>query len=73
LIFRFLRRIPRIREEQLNDEFVKLKEKLDKVTTKPFETRPFTFLDIPSWLESKIEGVTVQEVIRRKFLASQEG
>ncbi|WP_273444652.1 hypothetical protein [Neolewinella agarilytica] len=72
LIFRFLRRIPRIREEQLNDEFVKLKEKLDKVTTKPFETRPFTFLDIPSWLESKIEGITVQEVIRRKFLASQE-
>lgn len=68
LIFRFLRRIPRIREEQLKGEFVKLKAKLDAVATKPFESRPFTFLDIPSWLESKIEGVTVQEVIRKQFL-----
>lgn len=69
LIFRFLRRIPRMREEQLKGEFLKLKEKLDAVATKPFESRPFTFLDIPSWLESKIEGVTVQEVIRRRFEA----
>ncbi len=67
LIFRFLRRIPRIREDQLKEEFRKLKVKLDAVAAKPFESRPFTWLDIPSWLESKIEGVTVQEVIRRKF------
>lgn len=67
LIFRFLRRLPRIREEQLKGEFVRLKGKLDAVSAKPFERRPFTFLDIPSWLESKIEGVTVQEVIRKKF------
>ena len=72
LIFRFLRRLPRIREDQLREEFVKLKEKLDKVATKPFESRPFTFLDIPSWLESKIEGVTVQEVIRKKFEAQMQ-
>ena len=67
LIFRFLRRLPRIREDQLKGEFVKLKAKLDAVATKPFESRPFTFLDIPSWLEAKIEGVTVQEVIRKQF------
>lgn len=71
LIFRFLRRLPRIREDQLKDEFVKLKSKLDAVASKPFESRPFTFLDIPSWLESKIKGVTVQEVIRSQFEASQ--
>lgn len=68
LIFRFLRRIPRIREDQLKEEFIKLKEKMDRVKRKPFESRPFTLLDIPSWLEAKIEGVTVQEVIRKKFL-----
>ena len=71
VIFRFLRRIPRIREEELRDEFIALKEQLDEVTRKPFETRPFTYLDIPSWLESKIEGVSVQEVIRRRFLAER--
>ncbi|MEL7161400.1 MAG: hypothetical protein AAFN92_11650, partial [Bacteroidota bacterium] len=70
-IFRFLRRLPRIREDQLKDEFVKLKAKLDAVAEKPFESRPFTFLDIPSWLQSKIEGVTVQEVIRSRFEAER--
>jgi tetratricopeptide (TPR) repeat protein len=66
-IFRFLRRTPRIREDQLRDEFIKLKTKLDALTSKPFESRPFTLLDIPSWLQSKIENKTVQEVIREKF------
>ncbi|MEO0732098.1 MAG: hypothetical protein AAFZ52_04645 [Bacteroidota bacterium] len=70
-IFRFLRRLPRIREDQLKDEFIKLKAKLDAVAEKPFESRPFTFLDVPSWLQSKIEGVTVQEVIRSRFEAEQ--
>ena len=72
IIFRFLRRIPRIREEQLRDEFIKLKARLDEITQKPFETRPFTYLDIPSWLESKIKGVSVQEVIRERFEAERE-
>jgi hypothetical protein len=34
----------------------------------PLETRSFMYLDIIGWLESKIEGVPVQEVRRRKFL-----
>lgn len=70
-IFRFLRRIPRIRENQVREEFVKLKEKLDKVAQKPYESRPFTYLDIPSWLQAKIEGKSVQEVIRAAFLQDQ--
>ncbi|NJB86297.1 tetratricopeptide (TPR) repeat protein [Lewinella marina] len=67
IIFRFLRRIPRIREEDLRDEFIELKSRLDEVAKKPFESRPFTYLDIPSWLQAKIEDVSVQDVIRRQF------
>lgn len=67
LIFRFLRRLTRVREDQLRDEFIKLKARLDKVAENPFERRPFTFLDIPSWLESKIKDVSVEEVLRAKF------
>ena len=67
IIFRFLRRIPRIGEEDLKEEFIALKKRLDEVAKKPFESRPFTYLDIPSWLESKIKGLSVQEVIRRQF------
>ena len=72
LIFRFLRRIPRIREDQLRDEFIKLRTKLLAVAQRPFESRSFTYLDIPSWLEAKIEGITVSEVIHRKFEAERE-
>lgn len=70
-IFKFLRRIPRIREEQLRGEFIKLKQQLDKVAKKPYERRPFIYLDIPSWLQSKIEGKSVQQVIREHFLAGK--
>ena len=34
----------------------------------PLEARAFAYLDVISWLESKISGVHVQDVIREKFL-----
>jgi hypothetical protein len=67
-IFKFLRRIPRIREENLKEAFIGLKERLAKHEQDPYERRPFLYLDIISWLESKIEGVAVQEIIRRHYL-----
>ena len=70
-IFRFLRRIPRIQEEDLKDEFVNLKNKLTEHQDDPFERRPFLYLDIISWLESKIEGRPVQDIIQQKFEARQ--
>ncbi|MEO0787594.1 MAG: hypothetical protein AAFY36_02965 [Bacteroidota bacterium] len=71
VIFRFLRRIPRIREEEIRDEFIQLKKQYDTVSQNPFERRPTLYLDISSWLESNIEGVAVEDVIRKKFLASK--
>jgi hypothetical protein len=35
------------------------------------ETRAFSYLDIISWLESKINNVNVQDVIREKYKESQ--
>ncbi|WP_020534202.1 hypothetical protein [Lewinella cohaerens] len=71
-IFYFIRKTPRIRTDELQVEFVRLKETLSKLEGKPFVRRPFLYLDIISWLESKIEGVPVQEVIRRKFVVREE-
>jgi hypothetical protein len=48
-------------------EFQALKERLEETLKQPFELRAFLYLDIISWLESKIDGVPVQLVIRRKF------
>lgn len=70
-IFLFIRKTPRMRPDELKEEFIKLKEKLEGLEQKPFTRRPFLYLDIISWLESKIEEIPVQEVIRRKFLARQ--
>jgi len=67
-IFKFLRKIPRIDESGLEEAFITLKERLVRHVNEPFERRPFLYLDIISWLEAKIEGRDVQEIIRQKFL-----
>jgi tetratricopeptide (TPR) repeat protein len=67
-IFRFLRKTPRMHEAELNGQFIQLKETLQKISTDRYERRPFLYLDIISWLESKIENRHVQDIIRDKFL-----
>ena len=67
-IFRFLRKSFNLTPDQLRPEFEKLVEKLKKYEKNRFETRAFVYLDIISWLESKIQNVPVQDVIREKYL-----
>lgn len=68
-ILQFLRRLHRIqRKNNLKREFTKLKANLEKIQNAPYERRPFLYLDIISWLESKIENKPVQTIIREKFL-----
>ncbi len=66
-IFRFLRRSFSVTVRHIRPELEKLLQKLKKAEHNRFETRAFVYLDIVSWLESKLENVPVQEVIRRKF------
>lgn len=72
-ILKFLRKLPQIYEYELKDEFTKLRDTLVQLEKHRYEKRPFVYLDIISWLESKIQGRTVQEVIREKFLKRQNG
>ena len=67
-IIKFLRKLPRIHENDLKSEFILLRDNLDRLRSDPYERRPFLYLDIISWLESKIENKPVQTVIREKFL-----
>jgi hypothetical protein len=67
-IFNFLRHSFHLSPGELKPEFECLLEKLKKLEKNPFATRAFSYLDIISWLESKIQGVPVQDVIREKFL-----
>ena len=67
-IFKFLQRSLRVSPAALEPEFSVLLEKLKKLQHNRFENRAFMYLDIISWLESKINNVPVQDVIRAKFL-----
>ncbi len=67
-IFRFLRRIPRMSQSDLKGRFRELHQRLQKIENRPYAKRAFLYLDIMAWLESKIAGIPVERVIRRRFL-----
>lgn len=72
-IFLFLRKAFNLSPKQLKPEFEKLLVKLKNIESNKFESRAFAYLDIISWLESKISGQKVQDVIRAKFLERKKG
>jgi hypothetical protein len=51
---------------EIKREFKKIHTRLQKFENHPYEKRAFLYLDILSWLESKIENTTIGEVIREK-------
>ena len=62
----------RVGAHALKPEFEKLLETLKRYERNPLETRAFSYLDIISWLESKINNVNVQDVIREKYLLGKK-
>jgi hypothetical protein len=66
-VFKFLRKSFTLNPKKLRPEFEHLLERLRKVERNQYESRAFMYLDIISWLESKIGNVPVQEVIRGKY------
>lgn len=70
-MFRFLRHAFKFNEKTIKPEFEKLLNKLKKYQNHRLESRAFAYLDVISWLESKISGINVQDVIRKKYLKEQ--
>ncbi len=66
-VFHFLKKIPQMQEIDLKPAFIQLHEKLIELKKNPFEQRPFLYLDIISWLESKIQNRTIQSVLQEKI------
>jgi len=67
-VFKFLQRSFHLSASQLKPEFEKLLAKLKQYEHNRFATRAFAYLDIISWLESKINNEHVQDVIRKKSM-----
>lgn len=65
-IISFLKSLNTIYPQALNQAFVGLHKKLKAIENHPFEKRSFLYLDIISWLESKIQGNSLQTIILKK-------
>lgn len=70
-MFKFLRKAFNLSPEKLKPEFEKLLTKIKQFEQNKFETRAFVYLDIISWLESKVYNKPVQTIIRQKYLESK--
>jgi hypothetical protein len=70
-IFRFLKNAFQYTPGNLNEEFEKLLARLKRYENNRLATRAFSYLDIISWLESKIHQVPVQEIIRKKAIMAK--
>ena len=66
-IFKFIRKSFQLSVKTIKPELEKLLIKLQKLQNNRFETRAFIYLDIISWLESKLDNIPVQDVLKRKF------
>lgn len=67
-MFRFLRNAFKFNAKTIRPEFEKLLNKLKRYQHNRLEARAFAYLDVISWLESKLYGINVQDVIRKKYL-----
>lgn len=63
----FLKRLNKIYEHDFKAELKKLYDRIKPYENHPYERRTFYYLDIISWLESKLTGKSVSEIIKAKF------
>lgn len=66
-IFSFIRSSFKLSKKEIKAGFQELFDQLKQLEGNPTDSRSFMYLDILSWLESKIKGVPVQEVIAAHF------
>jgi tetratricopeptide (TPR) repeat protein len=67
-IFKFLKKSFYLSARKLQPEFEKLLNTIKQLEKSQFETRAFAYLDVVSWLESKVYNKPVYEIIREKYL-----
>ncbi|MEO8852190.1 MAG: hypothetical protein ABI359_00325 [Ginsengibacter sp.] len=71
-VFKFLGKSFYLTAKKLKPEFEKLLNTIRQFETSKFETRAFAYLDIISWLESKVNDKQTYEIIREKYLMGRK-
>ena len=70
-MFSFLRNSLPLSPRQIKPELEKFLHKINHLEKNRFETRAFAYLDIISWVESKVYGRPMSEIIHEKFKRSK--
>ncbi len=70
-MFKFLRRSFSISPRKMQPEFVTFLDKIKQYEKSRFETRAFAYLDVISWVESKVHNKPMATIIYDKYLHSK--
>ena len=70
-MFKFLKHSFYISPRRLQPEFLVFLNKIKHLETSRFETRAYAYLDIISWVESKVHDKPVAEIIHEKYNKSK--
>jgi len=71
-IFRFVKHSFAVSPRQLQPELEKLLQKIKHLEKNRHQTRSFAYMDIISWLESKVHHRSMSSIIREKYLNSRK-
>ena len=71
-MFRFLRKSLQLSRHQMKAQFRELLGSLRQLEKSRFQTRTFAYLDVISWVESKVSGNTLPAVIRANYLSRKK-
>lgn len=69
-MFKFLRKSFHVPRQSLKPELEKFLAAIKQYEKSRFETRAFAYLDLISWVESKLYDKPMSQIIREKYLAS---
>jgi hypothetical protein len=70
-MFRFIRNSFDVSPRQLKPELEKFLNKIKHLEKNRYETRAFAYLDIISWVESKVYEKPMREIVYKKYLESR--
>ncbi|OOG73590.1 hypothetical protein [Flavobacterium sp. A45] len=65
-MIRFLKNLSNLYPSDIKKEFIKMRERFIELEKNTYEKRAFLYLDIISWLESKIENRKISDIIKEK-------
>lgn len=70
-MFRFLRHSLKAGRRQVQQELTQFLETIKGLEKNRFETRSFAYMDIISWVEGKVAGKSIGDIIKAKYEASR--